>query len=88
MDDAVTPHSVFESANVVHLLPGDVVLFRCPGRLSGTARAHIAAMLDEVFPSHESIVLEGGQDIAVFRPQPGVFVRMWRRMFYRSTNEA
>jgi len=34
-------------------------------------------MLNEVFPDHESIILEGGQDIAVLRPRPGFFRRLF-----------
>jgi hypothetical protein len=70
--------SAFESVNVVQVRARDVLLFRSPGRLSDAQRASAAAMLDEVFPDHESIVLEGGQDIAVLRPEPGLFRRMLR----------
>lgn len=76
-----TPLSVFESVNVARLRPGDVVLFRQPGNLNAGARAHIAKMLEEVFQDHESIILEGGQDIAVLRPEPSIFARAWRRLF-------
>jgi len=72
------PLSVFESANVVSLRPGDVVLFRCPNNLSPAQRDRVAKLLDEVFPLHESVILEGGQDIAVLRPEPGLFKRLFR----------
>lgn len=66
MDDS--PLSVFESAEVVSLRPGDVVLFRCPMVLNNNQRAQTVAMLNEVFPDFESIILDGGTDIAVLRP--------------------
>jgi hypothetical protein len=73
------PPSAFESAVVVRLRPGDVVLFRSPTRLSDGGRAQIVALLNEVFPAHESIVLEGGQDVAVLRPEPSLIARVMRR---------
>lgn len=73
--------SAFESVNVVRVRARDVLLFRCPGKLSAGQRESAAAMLNEVFPDHESIVLEGGQDIAVLRPEPGWFARTMRRLF-------
>jgi hypothetical protein len=36
-------------------------------------------MLNEVFPNHESVILEGGQDIAVLRPEPGFIDRLFRK---------
>jgi len=80
---AETPLSVFESAAVVNVRPGDVVLLRCTPILSNQQRATVMAMLNEVFPDHESIVLDGGQDIAVLRPEPGLFARMWRLVVKR-----
>lgn len=72
--------SALETAVVVSLQPGDIVLFRTPDRLSKPQRDHIVQMLDEVFPAHESIVLEGGQDIAVMRPEPSFLRRLWMRL--------
>lgn len=77
--DADSPLSVFESAAVVSLNPGDVLLFRCHQNLTNDQRAKAAAVLDEVFPGHETMILDGGQDIAVLRPQPGFFARLLRR---------
>ena len=74
-----TPESVIESCTVVRLRPGDIVLFRIPTPLRLEERARVCAMLEEVFPAHESIVLDGGQDIAVLRPEPGLFGRLLRR---------
>lgn len=72
-----SPLSVFESANVVSLRAGDVVLFRCQHRLPPAAREQVVDMLNEVFPDHESVILDGGQDIAVLRPEPGLFGRLF-----------
>lgn len=87
MMESETP-SVLDSAAVVSLRPGDVVLFRCPGWLNKPQRDHVIAMLNDVFPAHESIILDGGQDIALLRPEPGIFGRMWRRMFSWKASEA
>lgn len=77
---AETPLSVFDSVKVASLRPGDVVLFRCQNRLSAAARAQIVDLLNEVFPDHESVILEGGQDVAVLRPEPGLFGRLLARV--------
>jgi hypothetical protein len=74
------PLSVFESARVVTLRPGDVVLFRCPQVLSRTDHLRATAVLNEVFPGHECMVLEGGQDVAVLRPEVGWFARLLKRL--------
>ena len=76
-----SPLSVFDSAKVVRLRAGDVLLFRCPKRLSDSQRACAEKMLNEIFPNHESLILDGGQDIAVLRPEPGTVRRIWRRVF-------
>jgi hypothetical protein len=68
MTDAESPLSVFESAALVSLRPGDVVLFRCQQILSAANYDHVIAMLNEVFPDHESVILDNGADIAVLRP--------------------
>lgn len=69
-----------ESAVVLSLRPGDVLVFRNPGFLRPEQRKHVVDLLDEVFPDHESVILEGGQDIAVLRPEPGFVKRMWLRL--------
>jgi hypothetical protein len=76
MESESTP-SVFEPCDVVTVQPGDVILYRCPMRLADAQRAEVMAMLNEVFPNHESMVLDGGQDIAVLRPVPGFFARLF-----------
>lgn len=78
MMDAESPLSVFESAAVVSLRPGDVVLLRCPMKLSETQHEGAMAMLNEVFPDFESIILDGDQDIAILRPAPGMLARLLR----------
>lgn len=78
--EADSPLSVFESAAVVNLRPGDVLLFRCHQNLSDAQREKAAAVLDTVFAGHECMILDGGQDIAVLRPQPGFIARLVRRL--------
>lgn len=75
------PLSVFESAAVVSIRPADVVLFRCQQKLTKVQRAEAVEMLNEVFPDHESVILENGADIAVLRPEPGLVGRVMRRLF-------
>lgn len=77
--DADSPLSIFESAAVVSLRPGDVLLFRCHQNLTSDQRAKAVAVLDDVFPGHETMILDGGQDIAVLRPQPGFIARLLKR---------
>lgn len=71
--------SAFDSVNVISLRAGDVVLFRCPNRLSDKQREEAAEMLNEVFPDYETMILDAGQDIAVLRPEPGIIGRMFAR---------
>lgn len=71
--------SVFESVAVARLRPGDVVLFRSSERLHAEGRARVVEILEAVFPDNESIVLEGGQDIAVLRPERGFLRRLFGR---------
>ncbi len=73
--------SAFESATVVRVRPGDVLLFRCPGHLNQAQREGCIEVLDRVFPDHESLILDGGQDLAVLRPEPGLIARAWRWLF-------
>ncbi len=73
------PLSVFESVNVVSLRPGDVLLFKYPKRLPDDARASAREVLSATFPNHDFIILDGGQDISVLRPEPGWFGRMFAR---------
>jgi hypothetical protein len=77
---AESPPSAFDSSEVVSAQPGDVILFRCPQVLRSAQRERVVAMLEEVFPHHESVILDGGQDIAVLRPVPGFFARFLRRL--------
>lgn len=72
-----SPLSAFDSVNVVSLRAGDVLLFRCQARLNDARRAQVVEVLNEVFPGYESMILDGGQDIAVLRPEPGLFKRLF-----------
>lgn len=78
--EADSPLSVFESAAVVSLRPGDVLLFRCHQNLTSGQREKAAEVLDAVFPGHETMILDGGQDIAVLRPQAGFLARLMKRL--------
>ena len=75
------PLSVFESAKIVNLRPGDVLLFRCAQHLTAAQRERATAVLNGVFPDHETMILDGGQEIAVLRPEPGLIARLWRKLF-------
>ena len=78
--EADSPLSVFESAAVVSLRPRDVLLFRCHQNLTADERAAAASVLDVVFSGHECMILDGGQDIAVLRPNPGIIARLLNRL--------
>lgn len=60
--------SVFECLRAIRLEPKDIVVFTAPAALTMATRGPIVDMLNAVFPAHESIILEAGQDIAVLRP--------------------
>lgn len=81
--EAETVFPAFESAAVVELKPGDVLLFRCTTLLSPEQRRRAEAVLDSVFPGHECMILHGGQDLAVLRPRPGAIRRFWARLRHR-----
>lgn len=66
----------FDPVKVMSLLPGDVVLFRCEQRITAQMRERIVKMMEEVFPNHESVILECGQNIEVLRPEPGLLGRL------------
>lgn len=72
--------SVFATTSVVTVRPGDVVLFRCQQKLNDAQRQRATEVLNEVFPGHECMILEDGQDIAVLRPEPGFFERLINRL--------
>lgn len=78
MDEQIEALSVFESAAVVRLRPGDVLLFRCPRHLNDVQRARALDVLNGVFGEYESMILDGGQDLAVLRPEPGLLGRLFR----------
>lgn len=80
------PLSVFEFSNVVRLRAGDVVLFRCPKPLTGKQRSGAEEVLNAVFPDNETMILDGGQDIAVLRPEPGFIARTINRLFFRKAH--
>lgn len=77
------PLSVFDSIDVARLQPGDVILFRTPNLMSGEQRQRIVALLEQLFPDHESLILEAGQDIAVLRPEGGCVARAVNKLFGR-----
>ena len=81
MSEEERPLSAFESAHAIELRKGDVLLFRCTRRLSDAQREQAVEALNDIFPDHESLILDGGQDIAVLRPEPGLLGRMlaWAR---------
>jgi hypothetical protein len=60
--------SLFECMRAIGLKPRDVIVFASPAALTMATRKPIVDMLNAVFPDHESIILEAGQDIAVLRP--------------------
>ena len=58
----------FESVSVMRLQKVDVLLFRSPERMLEARRTRQMAILEKLFPSHEILMLEGGEDLTVIRP--------------------
>lgn len=61
----------FESASVMRLQPGDVLLFRSPDRLTMEQSTRVSGILEKLFPSHEIFVIDAGQDLMAVRPAKG-----------------
>lgn len=71
--------SVFDELRAIRLQPKDVIVFASPAALTNATRKPVVDMLNTVFPDHESIILEAGQDIAVLRPVAAMRKRVRRR---------
>ena len=71
--------SIFSYMSAIRLEPNDIVLFTSPTKLNNESRAHIVALLNEVFHDHESLILDGGNDLAVLRPESTLRKRPKRR---------
>ncbi|RPE40263.1 hypothetical protein EDD90_3299 [Streptomyces sp. Ag109_O5-1] len=52
------------------LQPGDILVFKCPMRLSDAEYTEIYERIKERLPDTEAMILEGGMDIAVLRAEP------------------
>jgi hypothetical protein len=60
-----------KNAAVLTLRPGDIVVIRCPVLLSADGVAHLRAALAKHIPAgHQVMILDGGLDLSVLRPEP------------------
>lgn len=71
--------SLFDKMAVVRLKRRDVIVFRCPGKLSTKQRETALAVLEDAFGKDaKTLLLEGGQELSIAR-QPGWIARLWNR---------
>jgi hypothetical protein len=57
----------FESANVLRLQPGDIVVLRVHRELSDRDHAAFMEHAKVLFPDHKVVVLTGDDELQVFR---------------------
>lgn len=57
----------FESASVMRLQPGDVLVFRTAQRLSAEQCDRIGNTIEGLFPGHTCFVIEGGAELMAIR---------------------
>lgn len=61
--------ALFEAVKILPLRPTDVVVFRSPEFLPDNAKAWIRATLTEAMPGRKILVVDGGADIDIIRPE-------------------
>jgi hypothetical protein len=57
----------FESARIMRLQPGDVVVLRVRAELDDETHAQFVAQTKALFPDHQIAVLADGAELEVFR---------------------
>lgn len=67
----MTAAELLDTAEVERLAlrPGDILVFKCPMRLSDDDFTDLSARIKEKFPDTEAMILEGGMDVAVLRAE-------------------
>jgi hypothetical protein len=60
---------LLEEARILRLEPGDVIVLRTPLRLSFEQIAELEEQVTDRFPSHKAIVLAGGMELTIARPE-------------------
>lgn len=68
-----------QSVSVARLRPGDVLVFRCPDKLTPKQQTAAAATLEAHFGDVPILILDGGQALEIVRPEPAP--SFWRRFF-------
>ena len=68
----MTAAELLDTAEVERLAlrPGDILVFKCPMRLSDADYTEISERIKERFPDTKAMILEGGMDVAVLRAEP------------------
>lgn len=61
--------SIFEAARVLPLRPSDVLVFRANALLSIEDKAHLLVAVEEATGHQRILILDGGADLAVVRPE-------------------
>lgn len=60
---------IFEQVKVSGLQPDDYVVFRTPQALDVLAMAHLHEYLEKVLGTSRILILDGGADLAIVRPE-------------------
>jgi hypothetical protein len=58
----------FESVRVMRLQPGDTIALHVKDHLTNMARAVLHDQLKRTFPDHETIIVDGGAELSIARP--------------------
>lgn len=69
MDASADLRSILESVKVMPLRPGDVIICKVPAFLPAETAEGLRSNLSELFDSNPVLVLTGGIDIEVVRPE-------------------
>lgn len=69
---SMTAAELLDTAEVERLAlqPGDILVFKCPMRLTEAEFVEIVERFKEMLPDTKVMILEGGADVAVLRAEP------------------
>lgn len=78
--NAETLASIFDEVKVARLRREDILVFRTNARISAETEARVRNIIQETTGHENVLVLDNGCDIALVRPEPGFFRRIYERL--------
>ncbi len=73
LDDAVAtepqPQFLFQDVQRMVLSPGDTIVLKVPGRVSDQQAQFIKNLMQDKFPGHEVLILDGGMELGLLSPK-------------------